>query len=213
MNHDNRSPLLPVRHPQQDFFVCDIFDGRMLDVEMKLSDGVFNAIRANEVLTINRDYFRLRKPLERRIYEMARKHCGAQQSWKIGLEKLHKKTGSSSTGKEFRRLVRNIIRQDELHHHMPDYSIRMDASDILEFVNRRTDRAGKAGQGQLTFDATPSSLQLKPDTFTDARAAAPGWDVYYLETKWRSWTTELPRNPDAAFIGFCRQWLEKCGRP
>lgn len=193
--------------------IRESFDGRMLDVEVKLSDWVFNAIRANEVLTINRDYFRLRKPLERRIYELARKHCGAQKSWKIGLEKLHKKTGSSSTEKEFRRLVRNIIRQDEQHNHMPDYSIRMDASDILEFVNRRSDRAGKAGQGRLAFDAAPSPRQLKPDTFTDARAAAPGWDVYYLETEWRSWTKEPPRNPDAAFIGFCRQWFEKRGRP
>ena len=25
-NHDDRSPLLPDRYPQQDFFVCDIFD-------------------------------------------------------------------------------------------------------------------------------------------------------------------------------------------
>jgi Replication initiator protein A len=188
-------------------------EGRMQDVEITLSDWVFNAIRANEVLTIHRDYFRLRKPLERRIYEIARKHCGAQKSWKIGLEKLHKKTGSSSTEKEFRRLVRNIIRQDEQHNHMPDYSIRMDAADILEFVNRRSDRAGKVGQGRLAFDAAPSPRQLKPDTFTDARAAAPGWDVYYLETEWRSWTTEPPRNPDAAFIGFCRQWFEKRGRP
>ncbi|MCA9184408.1 MAG: replication initiator protein A [Pirellulaceae bacterium] len=28
------------------------------------------------MLTLHRDYFRLRKPLERRVYEIARKHCG-----------------------------------------------------------------------------------------------------------------------------------------
>ena len=53
-------------------------EGRMMDVEITLSDWVFNAIQSNEVLTLNRDYFRLRKPLERRIYELARKHCGRQ---------------------------------------------------------------------------------------------------------------------------------------
>jgi plasmid replication initiation protein len=53
-------------------------DGRLLWVEIKLSDWVFNAIRSQEVLTLNRDYFRLGKPLERRIYELARKHCGRQ---------------------------------------------------------------------------------------------------------------------------------------
>ena len=34
-------------------------DGRLLWCEIKLSDWVFNAIRAHEVLTLHRDYFRL----------------------------------------------------------------------------------------------------------------------------------------------------------
>ena len=63
-------------------------DGRMQEVEIKLSDWVFNAIKHQEVLTLHRDYFRLRKPLERRIYELARKHCGRQPEWKIALHLL-----------------------------------------------------------------------------------------------------------------------------
>ena len=51
-------------------------DGRLLWVEVTLSEWVFRAIRAGEVLTLNRDYFRLGKPYERRVYEIARKHCG-----------------------------------------------------------------------------------------------------------------------------------------
>lgn len=39
-------------------------DGRMQEIEVKLSDWVFNAINAREVLTLSRNYFRLRKPLE-----------------------------------------------------------------------------------------------------------------------------------------------------
>ena len=70
-------------------------DGRMQEVEVRLSDWVFNAIRHKEVLTLHRDYFRLRKPLERRIYELARKHCGKQRSWKIGLQRLQEKCGSA----------------------------------------------------------------------------------------------------------------------
>lgn len=34
--------------------ISECFDGRMMDVEMRLSDWVCNAIRANEVLTLNR---------------------------------------------------------------------------------------------------------------------------------------------------------------
>ena len=100
-------------------------EGRMQEVEITLSDWVFNAIRAKEVLTLHRDYFRLRKPLERRMYELARKHCGQQENWAISLELLQKKCGSNSTPKEFRRLVGTIIKQDEAHGHFPDYAVTM----------------------------------------------------------------------------------------
>src|SRR5262249_14247441 len=52
--------------------------GRMTELRITLSDWVFNAVAAREVLTLHRGYFRLRKPLERRIYELGRKHCGKQ---------------------------------------------------------------------------------------------------------------------------------------
>ena len=74
-------------------------EGRMQEVEVKLSDWVFNAIRQQEVLTLHRDYFRLRKPLERRMYELARKHCGKKEEWRISLEVMQKKCGSASTKK------------------------------------------------------------------------------------------------------------------
>src|SRR4051812_40601897 len=60
--------------------------GRIIEMKIELSDWVFNAIRAQEVLTLHRYYFRLRRPLERRVYEIARKHCGKQEDWKIGID-------------------------------------------------------------------------------------------------------------------------------
>lgn len=98
-------------------------DGRMQDVEITLSDWVFNAIRSREVLTLHRDYFRLRKPLERRIYELARKHSGQKDEWRISLELLQKKCGSNSTSREFRRMVSAIVEQDRVHGYMPDYAV------------------------------------------------------------------------------------------
>ena len=180
-------------------------DGRMHEVEIRLSDWVFNAIRHREVLTLHRDYFRLRKPLERRIYELARKHCGAKKEWKIGLAKLQAKCGSSSTEKEFRRLVTNIVRQDRQHTHMPDYAVRLE-DDMVVFTNRRSDQ---------TVTAAPalSHVRLDPEAYHDARQVAPGWDVYVLEQEWREWITEPPRNPNAAFIGFCKKVFERRGRP
>jgi plasmid replication initiation protein len=54
---------------------------RMVQVEVTLSDWFYRALIGKEVLTINRAYFRLRKTLERRLYELARKHCGYQEKW------------------------------------------------------------------------------------------------------------------------------------
>src|SRR3984957_8128709 len=94
-------------------------DGRLLWVEIKLSDWVFNAIRGQEVLTLHPDYFRLSKPLERRVYELARKHCGRTASWNVSVEVLLKKSGSQSKIEKFRHMLKHIARHD----HLPDYRV------------------------------------------------------------------------------------------
>jgi plasmid replication initiation protein len=98
-------------------------DERMIAIEVTLSKWLYNAVQAHEVLTIHRDYFRLRKPLERRLYELARKHCGKQDIWKIGLELLQEKCGSKSDLKRFRQAVRQIIATETI----PDYRMGLDA--------------------------------------------------------------------------------------
>lgn len=181
-------------------------DGRMQDVEVKLSDWVYAAIEHQEVLTLSRNYFRLRKPLERRAYEIARKHCGRQSQWRISLEKLQLKCGSNSTLKEFRRLIKAIVEEDRKFAHMPDYSVLLEG-DMVIFQNRGT--VPDSAPDEETFFILP----LKPETYDLARRAAPGWDVHLLEQEWRVWTTEPPQYPDAAFVGFCRKVFERRGSP
>lgn len=175
-------------------------DGRMLDVEITLSDWVFDAIQNNNVLTLNRQYFFLRKPLERRLYEIARKHCGAQPVWKIGLELLRDKCGSSSTVKEFRRLIGKIIDDDEQHDHMPDYSFTIEEDVVIV--------RPKKGTPQTALPLPLSSLRLAPDAHEDARRLAPGWDMHVLEQEWRSWVIEkgiAVKDPDKHFLAFCKK--------
>jgi plasmid replication initiation protein len=175
-------------------------DGRMQEVEVKLSDWVFNAIRSKEVLTLHRDYFRLRKPLERRLYELARKHCGAQREWRISLAVLQKKCGSNSTQREFRRLVQNVVQEDREHDHMPDYAITYEElDDMVIFTNR---------QSVKVVMPLATAPQLDPDVYETARMLAPGFDVHFLEREWRNWLPETPRSPEAAFLGFCRKWVQ-----
>lgn len=181
-------------------------DGRMQEIEITLSDWVFNAIQAKEVLTLSRDYFRLRRPLERRLYEIARKHCGVQPEWKIGLEKLRVKCGSASSLKEFRRLVGGIAEKDRQFSHMPDYSIDLDS----EFVWFRSRGSVPQPTVEIFEGVLPSYAH------EDARSAAPGWDPRYLEQQWRVWCGEEeiePKNPLRHFIKFCTSWFEKRGGP
>lgn len=183
-------------------------EGRMMEVEVTLSDWVFNAIEHKEVLTLNRDYFRLRKPLEKRIYELARKHCGQQSEWKISLELLLKKSGSGSTYKEFKRLMTHIVEQDVRHAHIPDYQVRLADNSVI-FRKRSFQESKDTRQIPLVI--------LDPETMHDARTIAQGWDVYYLEQEWRNWMADggmdAPRDPDKAFLGFVRKWVERRGSP
>lgn len=174
--------------------------GRMTELQVTLSDWVFNAITAREILTLSRDYFRLRKPLERRIYELARKHCGQQDEWVISLELLKKKCGSASDEYEFRRLITMICKEDADHGHLPDYSISLEGNNV-RFTNRKAVKA-LPSPDQMSFPL------LDPETYHDARTVAPGYDVHWLETQWREFWVDSGKpelkNPDAAFIGFCK---------
>jgi len=116
-------------------------DKRMVSVSVKLSDWLYNAVLGSEVLTVSRDYFRLRGGLERRLYELARKHCGNQSRWSISAELLHKKTGAKSPLKTLRLQLRKIAESNVL----PDYRMRYnDEKDQVIFYNRKGGKAAKA---------------------------------------------------------------------
>lgn len=115
-------------------------DDRMIGVEVTLSKWLFNAVQAHEVLTINPDYFRLRKPIERRLYELARKHCGGQPDFVIGVSLLQEKCGSKAKLYEFRRMLREIIAADLL----PDYQLVPTGKDQITIRNRKVKQLAAA---------------------------------------------------------------------
>jgi len=99
---------------------------RMISVTAELPQWLMNSIIMGEVLSISRDYFRLRKPLDRRIYELARKHCGKQLEWRISLDKLRQKAGSMASLKEFRRSIKSLAATNELPQYRVLYDIAVD---------------------------------------------------------------------------------------
>jgi plasmid replication initiation protein len=106
---------------------------RMVAVEVTLPEWLFRSVQAMQVVTLSRDYFRLRKPLDRRIYELARKHCGQQPKWRVGLAILHEKSGSTAPLRNFRGDIKKLAASNEL----PDYRMEYDAgADAVTFYSR-----------------------------------------------------------------------------
>ncbi|MBS7829355.1 replication initiator protein A [Wohlfahrtiimonas chitiniclastica] len=97
-------------------------DGRMIRVEVTLPKWLYRSIESKALLTLSPDYFRLRKPLDRRIYELARKHCGNNHSWKFDLNTLLERSGSTASMKEFRKAIKSLAESNQL----PDYSVEFD---------------------------------------------------------------------------------------
>ena len=166
--------------------------GRMVSVTVTLSEWLFRAVQAKSVLTLNRDYFRLRKPLERRIYELARKHCGRQPSWQVSVTTLHKKAGSAAPVRVFRAAVRRMIADG----HLPDYALREEVGDIIVFERRA-----------VVVDTADAPV-LAAATLEAGKALCPGDDIYAREAEWLNWwaSTGRPRlgSADQAFLG----WLK-----
>ena len=165
--------------------------------EVVLSDWFMRAIEANEVVTISEDYFRLRRPLERRIYEIARKHCNNQKQWKIGLAKLQEKTGSNAPLKRFRYNVKEIIEAD----HTPFYRLELTDDDLVTFRPR-------------TKKETYRQNIILPEWAEDkARKIAQdkGWDYYALRGKWMDFAAasiakgDPPKDAGAAFVAYCKK--------
>lgn len=186
-------------------------DGKRLhSLDIELSSWAMEAVNANEVLTLNKDYWRLRRPIERRVYEIIRKHCGRQLSWSISVDKLHKKSGSMAARREFRRKLTEIVEDN----HLPDYHVALD-EDTLFVMPRDEFLSGcQRPSDQIGF------LLLAAGAHERCREAAPEWCPRYLETVWRGWTArkidagdQAPRDATAAYIGFARRWYERKGAP
>jgi len=208
----------------QNFGIIEMYDynrkasgfvERLKYLDIKLSDWLFRAIDAAEVLPISREYFRLRRPIDRRLYEIARKHCGKQASWKISVPLLQKKCGSRQAEKHFAAHLRELVASNPL----PDYGVTMDAGQVV--FHRR--------EGKLLELVKPPAPVLvvtavepeakKRGIFVSSSALerlyeiAPGWDKHMLERVYCEWAAdkETARNEDSRFLGWVRSFTK--GKP
>jgi len=144
-------------------------DGRMIRVSVTLPDWLYKSITNKSVLTISPDYFRLRKPLDRRIYELARKHCGNNSSWKFDLDTLHQRSGSTASMKEFRKAIKSLAESNQL----PDYSVEFDGKKNQVTFHKRVSL--KNLTEEIKVEAKEQKSQRKRITEYEAgQLARPG---------------------------------------
>lgn len=185
---------------------------RMVGVEITLSDWFYNSLVAKEVLTINKDYFRLRSPLERRIYEIARKHdkhIKKSKRWNISLENLRLKSGYIASLKHFKQAIKKICSSN----HVPDYSLSLNDKDMVVFsLKKEIDEGPEKGEGYGSdtplFLALELTQALSDTDISKAKKAAGRADIYALWDDFREYNTAKGSKLDnvtAAFIGWCKK--------
>ncbi|MEM8519002.1 replication initiator protein A [Janthinobacterium sp. CAN_S7] len=109
---------------------------RMTAIEITVSRWLYRAMEEKNVLTISKSYFGLRKPLEKKLYELARKHVGTQAEWFIKEDNLYNKVGSRSSMPEFRRMLKAIILDDNIPEYRIIYTESINHLPMLRFYQK-----------------------------------------------------------------------------
>ncbi len=116
---------------------------RLKMIRVVLCEWLFRAIlRDGKMLEYCDAYFSLR-PIERRLYDLARVHCEDEAQWTIQLEPLRQLTGSDSELAKFRAQLATISEGDRL----PDYAIHL----VDGFGQTLSARAASLAQVRVVF--------------------------------------------------------------
>src|SRR5919205_663420 len=139
----------------------------MAACEITLNDWMFRAIVTDRrVVALNPPGFYPRMGLKRRLYELARKHCGYQERWVIALPRLIEKCGSVLEPRFFKPQLRKVVEDDDL----PDYHIAMSfdpsARELAE--DESVDARRWASNERILIAFWPRSLGAPELVATDA---------------------------------------------
>jgi plasmid replication initiation protein len=89
-------------------------------VSVTLCKWLFRAIlKDRRMLTYDTRYFAL-PPIEKRLYEIARAHCGRQGGFRMGIEKLRLRVGSDN---DLRRFKAQLVAISKRKHQLPGYGL------------------------------------------------------------------------------------------
>lgn len=170
---------------------------RMDKIQITVSDWFFNSVTGSQVLSINPKYYELRKPLEKRLYEIARKFCGNQIKFSIGFEKLFELSGSADKSKKsFKQKLLKVINDNEL----PDYYVYFDNSnEKITFFNRNKQEAIEGIRGNILDNLKKIIKEAKT-----------GWDLNNLILEFKLYCDQKgdPKDYYGALTGFVKNKIK-----
>jgi plasmid replication initiation protein len=194
-------------------------DRVMAAVEVTLNDWMFRSIvKDRKVLTINRAYFQLTMGIERRLYELARKHVGSQPDWWVSLKRLHEKCGSVDTLRKFKLRLKEIAARRSV----PDYGLEVHEdgqeqcpfkvrpdTTMIRFKPLAPEPASARPPAPAAARAAAETPVIRDATYSECGRRFPGYDVDYLVRVWQEWSLGQGgevRRPDQAFLTFCETY-------
>lgn len=104
--------------------LSETVSGRIDRIEIEAPSWIYRQVidsHGTAVLTVNQDYFLIDSAVARFIYRLARRAAG-NSSAKWGVKTIYERSGMTSF-KEFRRILRRLIRADNL----PEYHLYQEA--------------------------------------------------------------------------------------
>jgi hypothetical protein len=96
---------------------------RVTAVKVRLSNFLWNAVKdKSDILTLSPQYFAIKKPYEKRLYEVARQYCGnSDESKSLSIDILQQRMGAKTSEELFKYTLKKICKNNNL----PDYDVKI----------------------------------------------------------------------------------------
>ena len=137
-------------------YVKDKKTGKIVRVEVVLPEWLYTEIVSKRIATINPQYLKL-KPLEKRLYQLARIHCRNSQSTEFALDYFAKKVGSTHEIKRFRFEINKLCKSQPL----PDFLIHYDREEDKVRFTLREQKQNDADKSQVKSRMKSKELRSK----------------------------------------------------
>ncbi|MEZ5963102.1 MAG: replication initiator protein A [Planctomycetota bacterium] len=186
---------------------------RLAHAVVVLPEWLFETVtNKNLVLTMHSDYFRLTGGLERWLYRLVRKSAGHQRrGWTWKMRALHERSGTVQDLRFFTRAIRRVVR--DAKGRLLNYEVKLGTQNGEEVLHaKEVNASGRTPTVVRPASDSVTFLRVSTETFLRAKEVANSLDVYVLHEQWKKAcevSGQRIRNPDAAYLAYCRVAAER----